>query len=51
VVALPFSLLGIWRGSRGFRRLDEAQLKRLVWTLLALLGALGVAGAAWRMGS
>jgi len=49
VVALPFSLLGIWLGSRGYQRLDEARLKRLVWALLAGLGTLGVAGAAWRM--
>ncbi len=49
VAALPFSLLGVWLGTRGFRRLDETRLKRLVWTLLALLGALGVAGAIWRL--
>jgi hypothetical protein len=50
VVALPFSLAGIWLGSKGFRHLDEARLKRLVWVLLAALGTLGVAGAAWRLG-
>jgi uncharacterized membrane protein YfcA len=48
VAALPFSLLGVWLGTRGFRRLDETRLRRLVWTLLVLLGALGVVGALWR---
>ncbi|MES2715528.1 MAG: sulfite exporter TauE/SafE family protein [Pseudomonadota bacterium] len=43
VVALPFSLAGIWLGQRLYLRLDEAQLRRLVWCLLAGLGALGVA--------
>jgi hypothetical protein len=49
VVALPFSLLGIWLGQRGFQRLDDARLRRLIWALLAALGALGVANAAWRL--
>ena len=49
VVAMPFSLLGIWLGQRGFQRLDDARLRRLIWGLLALLGALGVAGALWRL--
>jgi len=44
-VALPFSLAGIWLGSRLYLRLDEAQLRRLVWWLLAVLGAAGVANA------
>lgn len=44
-VALPFSLAGIWLGSRLYLRLDEAQLRRLVWWLLAALGAAGVANA------
>lgn len=43
VVALPFSLLGIWLGQRGYQRLDEARLRRVVWALLAALGATGVA--------
>ncbi|MBL8352622.1 MAG: sulfite exporter TauE/SafE family protein [Burkholderiaceae bacterium] len=47
VVALPFSLLGITLGQALYRGLDEARLRRLIWTLLALLGALGVARAAW----
>jgi uncharacterized membrane protein YfcA len=42
-VALPFSLAGIWLGQRLYLRLDEAQLRRLVWCVLAGLGALGVA--------
>jgi uncharacterized membrane protein YfcA len=49
VVALPFSLLGIWLGQRGYQRLDEARLRRLIWALLAVLGALGVGNAAWRL--
>jgi hypothetical protein len=50
-VALPFSLAGIWLGQRIFLRLDEAQMRRLVWCLLAVLGAAGLARAAfdaWR---
>lgn len=47
VVALPFSLLGITLGQRLYRSLDEARLRRLVWALLAVLGALGVARAVW----
>ena len=45
IVALPFSLAGIWLGQRLYLRLDEAQLRRLIWLLLALLGALGVGSA------
>jgi len=45
VVALPFSLAGIWLGRHIYLRLDEAQLRRLVWSLLALLGALGLLNA------
>lgn len=45
VVALPFSLLGIWLGHRLYLQLDEARLRRLIWWLLAGLGALGVASA------
>lgn len=41
-VALPFSLAGIWLGQRLFLRLDEVQLRRLVWWLLAVLGAVGL---------
>jgi uncharacterized membrane protein YfcA len=47
VVALPFSLLGITLGQRLYRGLDETRLRRLIWTLLAVLGGLGVARAAW----
>ena len=32
-----------------YRRLDEAHLRRVIWALLALLGAAGVAGALARM--
>lgn len=49
VVALPFSLLGIWLGQGWYARLDEARLRRLVWVLLAALGAVGVSGALWRL--
>ena len=49
MVALPFSLTGVWLGQRLYLRLDEARLRRLVWCLLAALGALGVANAAWRL--
>ena len=48
-VALPFSLAGIWLGQRLYLRLNEAQLRRLVWTLLAVLGAVGLAQAMIRM--
>jgi uncharacterized protein len=48
IVALPFSLLGVWIGSRFYLGLAEADLRRWVWRLLALLGALGLASAAWR---
>ena len=49
VVALPFSLLGIWLGQRGFQRLDDVRLRRLIWALLVALGAIGVIGALLRM--
>ena len=45
VAALPWSLAGIWLGSRLYLRLDEAQLRRLVWWLLAGLGAAGMVNA------
>jgi uncharacterized membrane protein YfcA len=48
-VALPFSLAGIWIGQRLYLQLDEARLRRLIWALLAVLGTLGVASAAWRL--
>ncbi|MCZ4313099.1 sulfite exporter TauE/SafE family protein [Comamonadaceae bacterium G21597-S1] len=48
-VALPFALIGIWLGQRGFARLDDASLRRLIWRLLAALGAVGLLGAAWRL--
>lgn len=47
VVALPVSLLGITLGQRFYRGLDDHRLRRWVWTLLAALGGLGVARAAW----
>lgn len=49
VVALPFSLVGIWIGQRIYLRLDEARLRRLIWLVLAALGALGVASGLWRI--
>jgi uncharacterized protein len=49
LVALPYSLAGVWLGQRLFLRLDDARLRSLIWRLLALLGALGVAAAAWRL--
>jgi uncharacterized membrane protein YfcA len=48
-VALPFSLAGIWIGQRIYLQLDEARLRRLIWQLLAALGALGVCAGVWRM--
>ena len=50
VLALPFSLAGIWLGQRWYRRLDEARLRRAVWWLLAALGALGTALGLARLG-
>ncbi len=44
-VALPFALAGIWIGHHIYLRLDEALLRRLIWWLLATLGALGVVNA------
>jgi uncharacterized membrane protein YfcA len=49
VVALPFALLGVWLGSRLYLRLDEAKLRRLIWSLLVGLGALGLVSAASRL--
>ena len=46
-VALPGSLLGIALGQRVYRGLDEARLRRLIWWLLAGLGALGLGRVAW----
>jgi uncharacterized membrane protein YfcA len=48
-VALPFSLVGLWIGQRLYVRLDEARLRRVIWTLLAALGALGTVSAAIRL--
>ena len=45
VVALPFSLAGIWLGNHLYLRLDEARLRRLIWLLLAALGTLGIGSA------
>jgi len=44
-VALPFSLAGIWLGQHIYLRLDEAQMRKLVWSLLALLGTAGLLNA------
>lgn len=44
-VALPFALAGIWIGHHIYLRLDEARLRRLIWWLLAVLGALGIVNA------
>lgn len=48
-VALPFSLAGLWLGSRWYARLDEVRLRRLIWGLLAVLGAGGAVAASWRL--
>jgi uncharacterized membrane protein YfcA len=48
-VALPFSLAGIWIGQRLYVRLDEAQLRRLIWALLAVLGGVGCISAVLRL--
>ncbi|WP_326543976.1 sulfite exporter TauE/SafE family protein [Pseudorhodoferax sp.] len=49
LVALPAALIGITAGQRLYLRLAEATLRRLVWALLAVLGALGCLAAALRM--
>jgi hypothetical protein len=46
-VALPFSLAGIWLGQHIYLRLDETQMRKLVWSLLAVLGTMGLLNA-WR---
>lgn len=48
-VALPFSLLGIWIGQRIYLQLDDTRLRRLIWLVLAVLGALGVGNGVWRI--
>lgn len=48
-VSLPWSLAGIALGSRLYRRLDEAQMRRVVWTLLVALGSVGTLAAGWRL--
>jgi uncharacterized membrane protein YfcA len=48
-VALPFSLVGIWIGQRLYVKLDEARLRCVIWTLLALLGTLGAVSAMIRI--
>lgn len=48
-VALPFALVGVWIGQQGYTRLSDAAMRRLIWWLLAALGAFGLAGAAWRV--
>jgi uncharacterized membrane protein YfcA len=45
LAALPFSLAGIWLGQRLYLQRDDAQLRRLVWRLLLLIGAAGVVNA------
>ncbi|WP_418317177.1 sulfite exporter TauE/SafE family protein [Piscinibacter sakaiensis] len=50
IVAAPFALAGIWIGQHGYSRLDDAALRRLIWRLLVLLGALGLGAAAVRLG-
>lgn len=49
LVALPFSFIGSWIGQRWYARLNDAQLRRVIWALLVALGAAGVLSAAWRM--
>jgi Sulfite exporter TauE/SafE len=49
VVALPFSLLGVWIGSRLYLSMSQADLRRWVWRLLLVLGAVGLVSAAWRL--
>ena len=48
-VALPFSLLGIWIGQRIYLQLDDTRLRRLIWLVLAVVGALGVGNGVWRI--
>jgi uncharacterized protein len=49
LAALPFSLLGVFIGSRIYLQLDEAALRRWVWRILAILGAIGLAMVGWRL--
>ncbi|MFN0183454.1 MAG: sulfite exporter TauE/SafE family protein [Aquabacterium sp.] len=49
VAGLPFALVGAWAGTRLFHALDDARLKRVIWGLLAVLGASGLAGPLWRL--
>ena len=48
-VAFPFALAGVWIGQHGYKRLDDAALRQLIWRLLAAIGISGLAGAAWRV--
>ena len=48
-VALPFALLGNAAGHKLFLRISEAQMRKLIWGLLATLGAAGLLNAAWRL--
>lgn len=49
VVASPFAAVGIWIGKHWYARLDDAALRRLVWCLLAAIGAFGLGAAALRL--
>lgn len=48
-VALPFSLVGLWIGQRLYVTLDEPRLRRLIWSLLAVLGTAGAVSAVTRL--
>lgn len=48
LVALPFALLGIVVGKRLYLRMSQAALLRLIWQLLAALGAVGLAAGLWQ---
>lgn len=48
-VAVPFSFAGTWLGTHIYLRLPEAQLRRLIWSLLAALGSVGLVAAMVRI--
>jgi uncharacterized membrane protein YfcA len=48
IYAVPFMLLGIWFGNKGFIRTNPKSFRKLVLCLLIVLGLTGVISAAMR---
>ena len=48
IYAVPFMLLGIWFGNKGFIRTNPKSFRKLVLWLLIVLGLAGVISAATR---